>query len=66
MADNYLGKCALCEHFDLYDKFNGKYRCTLRNHYFTVFESQCSKFKNAGPLAQRIEMVEKAREGKLR
>ncbi|MBQ8595746.1 MAG: hypothetical protein IJ406_07320 [Oscillospiraceae bacterium] len=66
MADSYYGKCALCTHLDLYDKSYGKYYCPKLKTYFTVFEPQCNTyFEPAHPLDERIEMVEKAREGKL-
>jgi len=65
MADNYFGTCALCKHFDLYDKSYGKYYCTEMRTYFTVFEKKCTKFEPAGPASERIEMVDKARENKL-
>lgn len=66
MADSYYGKCALCVHFNLYDKDYGKYRCEKLKTYFTVFEPQCnSYFELATPVGERIELVEKAREGKL-
>ena len=68
MADNYYGKCAMCEYFDLYDKDGGKYRCTQRNIYYTVFEPQCTAYyKPASPRGQysRVELIERARENKL-
>jgi len=68
MADNYYGKCALCEYFDLRDKSYGKYWCSKMRTYFTVFEPQCSAyFKPAGPEGRysRTELVELARENKL-
>lgn len=69
MADNYYGKCAMCEHFDLYDSDGyGKYRCKYSGHYYTVFEPQCSShFEPARPNGKytRSELVDLAREHKL-
>lgn len=68
MAENYFGKCAMCEYFDLRDKSLGKYYCTKRKTYFTVYEKQCTAyFKPAGGEGDytRSELVDRAREGKL-
>lgn len=68
MADNYWGKCAMCENFDLRDKWLGKYYCSQFKMYFTVFEDQCKVyFRPAGPERgySRTELVEMARNGKL-
>lgn len=68
MAGNYYGKCALCEYFDLYSNDGGKYRCTKRNQYFTVFENQCTTyFRPASGHSgyTRAELVDRAREHKL-
>jgi len=69
MADNYYGKCSMCEYFDLYDNDGyGKYKCTRREQYFTVFEPQCSAyFKPAVSVGRytRTELIELAREHKL-
>ena len=64
--DNYFGTCSLCVHYDLHEKFLGKYYCKKRKTYFPVFEKQCSSyFELDSPVDKRIEMVEKARMGKL-
>ncbi|MBR6682039.1 MAG: hypothetical protein IKL40_03545 [Clostridia bacterium] len=68
MADNYFGKCSMCEYFDLYDSDGGKYRCTYTGHYYTVFEPQCNAyFKPARPTGRytRTELIEMAREKRL-
>ena len=69
MADNYYGTCAMCDYFDLYDNDGyGKYRCTYRDRYYTVFESQCTAyFKPARPVGRytRTELVDMAREHRL-
>ena len=68
MADNYYGKCALCEYFNLQASDGyGKYLCTIRDRYYTVFEPMCSTyFKPAQAIGRytRSELVDLAREHK--
>lgn len=69
MADNYNGTCAMCKHFNLYDHYrfgSDKYRCSRLDQYLPWGERQCNKFTPAAESnAQREEMIEKARRGKL-
>lgn len=63
--ENYYGKCAMCQYFNLYDKYSfvsDKYMCTLKDSYRPWSDSACDKFVQAN---RSPELVEKAREGRL-
>jgi len=65
MADDYNGRCAMCKHFNLYDKYrfcSDKYKCTLKDNYYPWSDRACSKFEQAN---RSFETVDKAREGRL-
>ncbi len=63
--ENYYGKCAMCQYFNLYDKYSfasDKYMCTLKDSYRPWSDEACNKFVQAN---RSPELVEKAREGRL-
>jgi hypothetical protein len=68
MAEDYSGRCAMCIHFDLYDKYgymSDKYRCTMVDQYRPWQDKKCDKFVNSGSYADREQLIEKARANRL-
>lgn len=64
MADNYYGKCAMCQYFNLYDKYSfvsDKYKCTLKDSYRPWSDTACDKYRQAN---RTPDEVEDARKGK--
>lgn len=57
--ESYFNCCGMCAYLNLYDSFNGKFRCTKRDFYCLATEDKCSKFE--GDAKRTYTDIDKAR-----
>lgn len=61
--ESYFNCCGMCMYLNLYDKFNGRFKCMKREFYCKATEERCAYFR--GDSKRSYKDIDYARESRF-